>query len=186
MHLMKTISSSAKLSLAAMSTSLGVLAIYIASIIGTSRIALMFFASLMIWIPIKEKGGVLYGILTYFATALLSYFLVSDKLFVGTYVVFFGIFGFIQLGFDRLAKSKVISFLLKFFCCNLLIGLSFELGCLCFDLDITLSSFLSSFNIPLYALIIILEVVIIGYILLYSICTKVFDDELRKLIVKRN
>lgn len=186
MLLMRTISPSLRLALAAMSTALGVLAIYISSILGTSRIALLFISSLMIWIPIKERGGLLYGFLTYIATSVLSYLLIPDKLYAGIYVSFFGLYGFIQLGAEKLTKKKVFSFLLKFLCCNLLIGIAFELGCLYFDLDITIAALLSSLKLPLYALIIILEAAIIAFIFLYLFCTGVFDRELRKLIIKRN
>lgn len=186
MLLMRTISPSLRLALAAMSTALGVLAIYISSVLGTSRIALLFISSLMIWIPIKEQGGLLYGFLTYLATSALAYLLIPDKLYAGIYAVFFGLYGFIQLGADKLTKKKVFSFLLKFLCCNLLIGIAFELGCLYLDLDITIAALLSSLKLPLYALIIIIEAAIIAFILLYLFCTGVFDRELRKLIIKRD
>lgn len=183
---MRSISPSLRLALAAMSTALGVLALYISSILGTSRIALLFLASLMIWIPIKERGGLLYGFLTYIATFALAYLLIPDKLYSGVYAAFFGLYGFIQLGAEKLTKKKVFSFFMKFLCCNLIAGIAFELGCLYLDLDITIAALLSSAKLPLYALIIILEAAIIAFTLLYSFCTGVFDKELRKLIIKRD
>ncbi len=182
--LMRTVSPAVKLALSAMSTALGVLALYVASLLGTSRLALMFAASLMIWIPLKEKTGLLYGFLTYLATAALTYLLVPDKLYVGAYIFFFGLYGFIQLGFDSLTKLRAVSFLLKFLCCNLIAGLALGIGSLFFDLDIALASMPGSF--PLWAIIAICEAAFIAYVLLYAFCTRVFDKELRKLIVKRD
>ena len=60
---MRSVSPAVKLALAAMSTALSVLCMYVASLTNISRAAMLFLASLMVWIPLREKGGVLYGFL---------------------------------------------------------------------------------------------------------------------------
>lgn len=183
---MRSVSPAVKLALAAMSTALSVLCMYVASLTNISRAAMLFLASLMVWIPLREKGGVLYGFLCYIATAALSFLLIANKLYCCCYLMLFGLFGFIQLAFDSLTRNRVLSFILKLLCCSLLCMLMLWAGSQLFDLDITLMKKMSEFGIPLWAFILIVEAALSLAILLYGFCTRVFDNNLRKKLVKRD
>ena len=178
---MKKISPVTRLTVSAMTTALGVLFTFAASVIPAGRLGFLFLASLVIWIPLNERGGVFSAILCYLATAGVTFLIVSNKLYDGAYLIFFGIYGFIKLGVDMLIPDRILAFIVKLILMNGLAVLAVWLGGLILEQNVF--SLLPEY--PLYIAIPLLEIAFAAYELLYSFCIKMFDDHLRDIIIPR-
>ena len=77
-----------------MSTALSVVFLYAASVIPTAKLALCFLTSLMPWIPLRERGGFVYALMSYAATGAICFFLIPNKLYFAAYILFFGSFAY--------------------------------------------------------------------------------------------
>ena len=178
---MKKLSPTTRLTITAMAAALGVLFMYASSIIPSGKLALLFLASVVLWIPLNERGGVPFAFLCYIATGLLSLLLIPNKLYPLAYALFFGIYGFIKLGVDNLVHDRIIAFVLKLLIMNALAAVLIWLGGLIVKQDVF--SLLPEF--PLYAIIIAMELAFIVYELVYTFCIGFFDARLRDLIIPR-
>ena len=157
-----------------MSTALSVVFLYAASVIPTAKLALCFLTSLMPWIPLRERGGFVYALLSYAATGAICFFFVSD-------ILFFGCYGMIKPGIDSVIRDKLVAFAAKLILCNGLAALViFGAGKL-FSLDIIAQLP----NYPLYIIIPAIEIFFIAYELVFTLCVRVFDDRLRNVIITR-
>lgn len=183
---MRSVSSTTKFTLAAMSTALSVLILYVASVTSISKLASLFAASLFLRIPIEEKGGMFFGFLSYVATSLLLLLLTVDKSLAMAYVLFFGIYGFVQYGINRLTDNRIVTFILKFFSCNLLLMLYIWIIENVMKIRLSLPEAIAGFKLSLGLIIGLTEVVIIAGIILYDFCVKVYSRHVRKLLVKRD
>ena len=165
----------------AMSTALSVVFLYAASVIPTAKLALCFLTSLMPWIPLRERGGFVYALLSYAATGAICFFLIPNKLYFAAYILFFGCYGMIKLGIDSVIRDKLVAFAAKLILCNGLAALViFGAGKL-FSLDIIAQLP----NYPLYIIIPAIEIFFIAYELVFTLCVRVFDDRLRNVIITR-
>ena len=162
-----------------MSTALSVVFLYAASVIPTAKLALCFLTSLMPWIPLRERGGFVYALLSYAATGAICFFLIPNKLYFAAYILFFGCYGMIKLGIDSVIRDKLVAFAAKLILCNGLAALViFGAGKL-FSLDIIAQLP----NYPLYIIIPAIEIFFIAYELVFTLCVRVFDDRLRNVII---
>lgn len=76
---MKKLSPTTRLTIGAMTTALGVLFMYASSIVPSGKLVLLFLASLVVWIPLNERGGIAAAAVCFLATALLSLLLIPNK-----------------------------------------------------------------------------------------------------------
>lgn len=178
---MKKISPVTRLTVSAMTTALGVLFTFAASVIPAGRLGFLFLASLVIWIPLNERGGLLPAILCFLATAAITFFMIPNKLYFGLYVLIFGIYGFIKLGVDRLFADRFIAFVVKLIIMN---GLA-ALGLIVASKVLGQNALSMIPEYPLWLMIAAIEVFFIAYELLYSLLIKLFDDRLRDVIIPR-
>ena len=147
-----------------MSTALSVVFLYAASVIPTAKLALCFLTSLMPWIPLRERGGFVYALLSYAATGAICFFLIPNKLYFAAYILFFGCYGMIKLGIDSVIRDKLVAFAAKLILCNGLAALViFGAGKL-FSLDIIAQLP----NYPLYIIIPAIEIFFIAYELVFT------------------
>lgn len=178
---MKKLSSVGRLTLGAMATALGALFMYIAYIIPSGKLLFCFLASVALWIPLNERGGVGYAIVCYIATALVSFLLIPNKLYPLAYALFFGLYGFIKLGVDSLVKDRIVAFILKLLLMNALAALIIWLGGLILKQD----PFSLLPEYPLYAVIIAIELAFVLYEIVFTFCISFFDERLRDTIISR-
>ncbi|MBR0157262.1 MAG: hypothetical protein IJM20_07080 [Clostridia bacterium] len=177
----KRLTPAARLTSAAMATALGVLFMFAASVLPAGRLAFLFLASVVIWIPLNERGGFPTALLCYLATAGLTFLLVSNKMYAGAYLIFFGLYGFIKLGVDMLIPDRVIAFVVKLIIMNGLAALALLLATLILQQNVF--SLIPEY--PLYIAIPVLEAAFIIYELLYSFMIAMFDDHLRDALIPR-
>lgn len=178
---MKKLSATTRLTIAAMSTAISVVCMYAASVLPTGRIALCFIASLCMWIPLNERGGLPYALLTYIATMAITFLLIPNKMYFAVYAAFFGSYGLIKLGIDVLIRDKTIAFILKLIACNIIVGAAVLVASLIFEIDV----FVLLPELNTYLMIGIAEVCFIAYELIYSLCVSVFDDKIRRFIAPK-
>ena len=177
----KKISATARLTSCAMTAALGVLFMFAASMLPAGRLGFCFLASLVIWIPLNERGGLVPALLCYAATAAITFLIVPNKLFFGAYVIFIGLYGFMKLGVDMLFADRVIAFVVKLIIMNGLAALALFLASKLLGQNAL--SMIPEY--PLYLVIPALEIAFALYELLYSFCIKVFDEKLREIIIPR-
>ena len=178
---MKKLTPATRLTVAAMTTALGVLFMYAASALPFGRIGFCFLASLVIWIPLNERGGLIPALLCYLATAAVIFFIVPNKLYLGAYLLFFGLYGFLKLGVDMLIPDRIIAFVVKMILMNGLCVLALYLASLFLGQNVL--SLLPEY--PLYITIPVLELAFAAYEVVYSLCIKLFDSRLRDIITPR-
>lgn len=178
---MKKLTNTTKLTIGAMTTALGVLFMYASSIFPTGRIALLFLASLVIWIPLNERGGLPIALLCYLATTLLAFILIPNKLYPLAYALFFGLYGFVKLGVDNFVQDRLIAFALKLIIMNILAAAFIYFG----GLILKQSVFSLIPDYKLFAVVIVIEAALIVYEIAYSLCIRVFDERLRDVIIHK-
>ena len=164
-----------------MTTALGVLFMYAASVFPTGRIALMLLASLVIWIPLNERGGLPVALICYLATAILTLILIPNKLYPLGYVLFIGLYGFVKLGVDSFVHDRMTAFALKLIVMNLLGAAIIWLG----GLILKQSVFSLMPDYKLAVIVIVIEAAFVVYEIAYSLCIRVFDERLRDVIIHK-
>lgn len=179
---MKKVSSATKLTLAAMSAAISTLLVYAASMLPTGRIGLLFAASLTLWIPLNEKRSVGYAILSYIVCGALSLILSSNKIYSILYLGFFGLYGFIKFGIDKLSRDKLIAFILKLITCNIIGIAGIVIAFKVFDTD--LFALIPEF--PTWVIIVAIELFFVAYEVIYSLCVNAFDRSLRSFLMQKN
>lgn len=178
---MKKLSAANLLSLAAMSTALGVMALYASSVLPTLKAACLFIAGLVVWIPLNEERGLVYALLTYAATALITFFIIPSKIISGLYLFYFGCYGIIKFYIERRVHDRILAMIFKLIVSNVLIAASVFIAARLFDIDVI--TMLPYF--PEWLIICALEAFFILYDLVYGFFTRFFDSNLRSHIIKR-
>lgn len=100
-----------KLAVSAMLSALGVVILYLGSVINVLDLTMVAIASLFVFFAVIELGTP-FQYLIYAVTALLSMFLLPDKFAALTYLLFGGIYPVFKAMFERL--HYMISWILKF------------------------------------------------------------------------
>ena len=99
-----------KLAVAAMLCALGVVFLYVGSIIEILDLTMVAIASLFVFFAVIEMGGS-YPYLIYLVTAVLSLLLLPSKFAAGTYLLFGGIYPVLKNMFEKL--HHVVAWVLK-------------------------------------------------------------------------
>lgn len=178
---MKKLSAANLLSLAAMSTALGVVALYASSVLPSLKAACLFVAGLVVWIPLNEERGLFYALLTYAATAAVAFLIVPSKAIFGLYLVYFGCYGIIKYAIDRRIHDRILSMIFKLIISNAIVASAIFIVITLFDFDII--AMLP--YIPEWIMICILEILFIAYDFIYGFFTRFFDSNIRNHIIKR-
>ncbi len=99
-----------KLALSAILSSMGVLMLYLGSVIEIFDLTMAAFASIIIILSVIEMGGI-YPWLIYGVTSLLSLVLLPNKFIGVLYLVFAGLYPILKEKFERL--HPIVSWILK-------------------------------------------------------------------------
>ncbi|ERI92592.1 hypothetical protein HMPREF1982_02201 [Clostridiales bacterium oral taxon 876 str. F0540] len=131
-------------------TALGVLFIYLSTITPTSKLYLLGIASCIVPLSILTIK-IKHSIFMYLSTSLLSLLLMGIKGGVIAYILFFGLYGFVKYFIEKL-RNMYLEIFLKLVYFNASIGLVYVLYKVFF-------TDLFKVNIPIYALILMFQVV---------------------------
>lgn len=99
-----------KLTRSSFYTALSVLLIYLSTVMPIGRLYILAVACCIIPISILTTN-IRYSVLVYAAASLLSVFLLGIKVSVFSYIIFFGIYGFVKLYIEKLRKLYLEIFL---------------------------------------------------------------------------
>ena len=178
---MKKLSATARLTSCAMTTALGVLFMFAASTLPAGRLGFLFLASLVIWIPLGERNGLLPALLCYLATAAVTFLIVPNKLYFALYAGFFGLYGFIKLGVDTVIGDRIIAFIIKLIIMNAIAAAGVYFGSKIIGQNVF--SLIPEY--PIFLMILVTEAAFIAYEILYSLLIRLFDEHLRTVIIPR-
>lgn len=163
-----------KLSLAAMLAAFTLLFLYIASIIPTGKLAMYFLSSVFISALLVEYETGL-AFLMFVAVSLLSFLILPDRTRIFYYILFFGHYGIGKYYIEKV-KDKVIAFVVKLLYYNAAMAIMYILAA-----KVLLSDTVSL--LPLWALIIIAQVLFVIYDYLYSVVTQFYYQRIRKWLI---
>lgn len=152
---------------------LSLIFIYLASIMPTNKLALMTLTSFIIIVCILITG-IKNSFLIYITVSLLSLFLVTSKGIAFTYLVFFGLYGFIKFYIERL-QNLYLEIFLKLIFFNASFWLLFSLYRTLF---MGLVDF-SQLKLPFFAVIIFLEGAFLIYDYILTSFIAYFNKNLR-------
>lgn len=110
----------------AMITVLSVVVLYLSTVLVTTKLSLLAVSSALVAIAVVEtdlKGGAL----VYTASSALGFALVPDKLFVLSYIFFFGIYPLAKYAIERLDRFE-LEWLIKALAFNALAFLGYSVG----------------------------------------------------------
>lgn len=137
-------------------TAMGFILIYISSILPTSKIFILSVTCILIPISII-KSNLKTGLLIYICTSILS-LLLGFKLQVLSYIMFFGIYGFIKLAIEKLNNFS-LEIILKILYFNISLCCFYLLDSLFFNF----SRALNNFNLSLFLIILGLNIMFIVF-----------------------
>ena len=150
-----------------------ILALYAESLTPTAKLSLYALSSLFVSIIVIESG-IRAGWIFYFASSLLAFIIVPDKLGLVPYFVFFGIYGNMKYYIEKL-KKIIFEYILKLAYFNL---------CLLLAL-IVIKEFLMEaviISLPWWLIVLGLEVVFLIYDYAYTLFIQYYNHKLRKML----
>ncbi|MDR1620077.1 MAG: hypothetical protein LBS18_05395 [Clostridiales bacterium] len=173
----KKLTASKKAALGGMVTAITALCLYAASILPAGRVPLLFLAAIAPCILTSERA---YG------TALLAFMvssgiglLMANMLPVALYIALLGHYGIFCSVTGRKVVSRPIRVVLKLLYANMFICAGLYIALRVFGLTLALPGWL-----PVWALIVIAEIIIAIFDVLFDAATKIYLVYLRHIIVK--
>ena len=148
-----------------------VITLYAESVIPTAKLSLYALSSFFVAIIIIEGGGRA-GWLFYLVTSLLVLIIVPDKVGLMPYFVFFGVYGILKFYIEKMHRI-VPEYVLKLAYFNICLILAL------FIIKNLLAVNISS-SVPLWLLIISLEVVFLIYDYVYTLFIQFYLEKIKK------
>jgi hypothetical protein len=154
-------------------TALGVIFIYISSILPTSRVFLLAAAAFIIPLSIVLTD-VKYSLMVYASTSILAFLLIGIRWNVMVYIVFFGAFGFIKYYIEKIRKL-ILEYVLKLIYFNITLVIIF----LVFHVLFTTWT---NINISFYLAILMLQVIFLFYDYFLSVFISYINTRFKNII----
>ncbi|OHW62339.1 hypothetical protein EUAN_14100 [Andreesenia angusta] len=110
----------------AMITVLSVVVLYLSTVLVTTKLSLLAASSVLVAIAVVETD-LKVGALVYAASSALGFALVPDKLFVLSYIFFFGVYPLAKYAIERLNRFE-LEWLIKAIVFNVLAFLGYSVG----------------------------------------------------------
>lgn len=171
-------SPSNKLSVAAMSVALTVLALFAAAVLPYGTIALCFLASVFIYVLAAEREYV-FCILVYIASGAIAFFISPSKLPAAAYIALLGHFGIFKSFIDTKVEDGLIAVLLSVLYCNVFAALA--VWAAYGILSVNILGYLPA--LPVWLLVAAAEVALTAYHFLYAAAQKIYMTRLRHVII---
>lgn len=170
------------LTAAGMSTAVSLLMLFAAGVCPVAVVSCicLFVASVMTWVPVREESGYLFAFIAYAVTSALA-LIICPSVFAYLYVLLFGHFGIVYYFLRRRVQDDVLRWLLLFLYCNVMIGIGLAIAQYALGYDVqTMTP-----DLPVWALILIIEAGLAVFCVLYHFCCDLFDTHVRKVILPR-
>lgn len=167
------LSKTKRLSLSGILLTLTIISLFMATIMPTNKVSFYVLSSFFVSIIIMEFG-VKAGWIFYFTSCLLAFVIIPDKLRVIPFILFFGVYGVIKFHIEKI-NNIVIEYILKIIYFNLFLLGAFFIAKQLFFKDLAI-------NLPLWGIVIALEIVFIIYDYVYTLFVRYYNDKLKKLL----
>ena len=164
-----------------MSAAVSVLCLFAANIaIAPISMLLLFVASLMTWIPIREEHGFIFAAMEYAVVTLVS-LIICRGIWTYLYIFVFGPYAFLRLFLGTRTRDRVLTVLIRLLVFSVVaaIGVAFTQYVLRYDLMQLVP------GTPAYLIVGALELFFCVYMALYRLFTYIFDSSLRNLLLPR-
>ncbi len=170
-----------QITLGAMVAALTILCLYAAASLPTGRLAFYFLSSLFIYVLCCEGAFAMAGV-CFLAVSLLSFFLLPDKLAFVVYTLLLGHYGIFRAFLEMRVRGRVIRTLIKLLYCDVftLAGLYLATALFSYDLPGMMPNWL-----PVWGLVLLVQAVFILADLLYALCVRFYETQLRSALVPR-
>ncbi len=173
-------SASRKITIGAMVTALSLVFLYVASITPAWDYACYFLCSVFIYALTAEKAYVT-ACISFIATSVIAFLLVSNRMSVLYYVFLLGHYGIFMTLIDQHVKKRVLAAIIKLLYCDAFVVLGGFIAVSVLDLwNLTMP-----FNLPVWAVIVLAQIVFVAYDLLYHVCTRIYESRIRRLLMPR-
>lgn len=142
---------------------------------------LLFIASLMTWVPIREEHGLLFAVLEFIVVSGLALLISRKSVWTYLYILMFGWYGPLRYSLRRRISDRFLTIMLRLLIFNALTaaGLAFA------DLVLGINARTLIPWAPVWAIIAVLEGAFLAYIVLYRLFTYIFDSSLRSKLLPR-
>ena len=166
-----------------MSTAVSLLCLFAAGVTGFVPLsaALLFFASLMTWVPIREEHGMLFALLEFGLVSGLALLISRRSPYTYLYIFMFGSYGPLRYRLRRTMGDRALSVLIR------LLIFNFKAAC-----GVAFMQYVLNYDphtlipwAPVWAVIAALEGTFAAYIVLYRLFTYIFDSALRSRLLPR-
>lgn len=166
--------SSKSLSLGGILTALTVVSVFFADIMPTNTLSLYALSSFFVSVVLIEIG-VKASWVFYFATSLLSFIIVPDKTMVIPFISFFGVYGIIKHYLEK-CSNRAVEYIIKIIFFNANVVLAYFLIKALFEAQTLFR------GAPLWAVLIILQVIFLVYDYIYTLFIQYYVNKLRKIL----
>ena len=171
-------SDSYALSLTSMMAAFALLFIYLAGILPTARLAMYSIASLFSMAMCMEQRTA-YAIILYFAVSFLSLLILPNTLMVVPYVLFFGYYGITKYHIEQI-KDKFLAFVLKLMVFNIGLILNYFLA-----KNLLLANIPDVIKNSFWVFLGLAQMVFVVYDFVFSKMAELYDNRIRKFLIKR-
>ncbi len=179
---MKRLTGSMMLAAAGMSTAVALLMLFAANVLKSPVLSAicLFIASVMTWVPLREDSGYVFAGASFMLTSVIA-LLICGGPFTYLYIMLFGHYGIAYLFARQHIEDDLLRWLVMLLYANLFIAGGLAIASYLFYYDVrTLAP-----ELPVWAIILIMEVGLVIFGVLYHFCCDLFDTHARKVLLPR-
>ncbi len=176
----RRLSASKRLTLGAMIAALTTLCLYAAAVLPAGHIVMYFLSSIFVYVLACE-GAYGSALLSFIASAGVSFFVLPDKLPVLVYTLLLGHYGITRTALRSRTNSKLFSMMVMLLYCDLFSGIGLYASRILFEkIPISYPDWL-----PSWALILFVQVGFLLFDVLYGASSLIYESRFRRMIVPR-
>ncbi len=165
-----------KIALSGIMSAIVVLCLLFATIMPTGKLSFYVLSSFFVSVIIMEYGTKP-GWVFFIITNLLAYIMIPNKIRIIPYTVFFGVYGILKYYIERF-NNIVLEYILKYTYFNACLAIAIILLKEIIAKGITINNI----KFPLWAVIILLEVIFIIYDYVYTLFIQYYRQKLRRFL----
>lgn len=142
---------------------------------------LLFIASLMIWVPIREEHGLLFAVIEFVIVGGIALLISRRSVYTYLYLLMFGGYGIVRFLLRTRVRDRLLTILIRLLYLNLMSAVGVALAQYALGIDVM--SYIPT--VPVFLVIVIMEAVFVAFIILYRFFTYLFDSAIRNKLLPR-
>lgn len=177
---MRRVTLAQKITLGAMVCALSVVCLYAASVFPSGRLIMFFLSGVFVYALTLENAYIT-AIMSFLASSAVAFFIIPNKLVVVPYICLLGHYGIFKVFIDGKIKDTAGRLLIKLVYSNMFFAGAAAL--MYYVFDVRLTGF--ALTIPIWLLVLIVEIALIIYDLLYTLCQRIYENRIRRYIIPK-